>query len=170
MRSRIDKRELAALYKGADINVVWWESRNLWVIDHPKFGPMSPNAYRAKSRGKPCPFCGQKMMHGPAFYTTRKQDEIAQGYQYTDENGNQIINKIRHHHAGYTYFHSHYVTLDHKLNKARCPERMFDADNLDVICWKCNNAKSDNNAYELRHRLRSIQDLAKATLDHYPIL
>ncbi len=168
--SRIDKRELAALYKGADINVVWWESRNLRVIDHPKFGLISPNEYRAKSKGKPCPFCGQKMMHGSAFYRTRKRDAIAQGYQYKDGNGNQTINTIRNRHTGYTYFYPHYVTLDHKLNKARCPEHMFDADNLEAICWKCNSAKGDNNAYELQHSLNYIQDLAQTALDYYPIL
>lgn len=168
--SKIDKQKLAALYDSSDISMVWRESQNQPVIDHPKLGMVSPNGLRAAYRGKPCPFCGQKMTHGPDASTPRKSVAIARGYQYIDTNDKERINKAGNDSSRYTYFHPHYVTLDHRLNKARCPERMFDADNLEVICWRCNNAKGDNNAYELQDSLSYIQDLAQETLDRYPLL
>jgi hypothetical protein len=168
--SKITKRDLSALYKGADINVVWRESRHLAVIDHPQFGKISPTEFRAKYVSKPCPFCGKKMTHGSAAYTTQQKEAIARGYQYKDKNGSNFINRAGDSHSGFTYFHPHYVTLDHKLNKARCPEKMFDADNLQAMCWKCNSEKGDNNAYELQHSLEYIQDLTDAAIERYPVL
>lgn len=163
---KFNRQELAALYGSADINDVWHASQNYAVIDHPTLGKISPNQYRAKYHQKPCSFCGQKMVHGQAAHTTNnKREAIARGYEYLDKNGRKIINQ-----AGKTYFHPHYVTLDHKLNKARCPERMFDYDNLQIMCWKCNQLKGDNNAYELQHSLSYLHDLATETLDRYPLL
>ncbi|HEY9861664.1 MAG TPA: hypothetical protein V6D16_19350 [Candidatus Obscuribacterales bacterium] len=164
--TNFNPQELAALYLSDDINDVWQASQNYAVIDHPSLGKISPNQYRVKYHQKPCPFCGQKMVHGKSAHSTNNQQEaIARGYQYLDKNGNKIINR-----AGNTYFHPHYVTLDHKLNKARCPERMFDPANLQIMCWKCNNLKGDNNAYELQHSLNYLQDLAEETLHRYPLL
>jgi hypothetical protein len=161
-----NRQELAALYSSADIHDVWQASQNYPVIDHPSLGKISPNQYRAKYHQKPCPFCGQKMVHGKSAHSTNDQQEaIARGYQYLDKNGKKIINR-----AGNVYFHPHYVSLDHKLNKARCPERMFDYDNLQIMCWKCNNLKGDNNAYELQHSLSHLQDLAEGILQQYPLL
>lgn len=159
-------QELAALYSGADINELWQAAQKYPVINHPILGKISPNHYRVQHHQRPCPFCGQKMVHGKSIHSTKsKQDAIARGYQYLDQNGNEIINR-----AGDTYFHPHYVTLDHKLNKARCPERMFDYSNLQIMCWKCNNLKGDNNAYELQHNLSYLQDFAEETLRRYPLL
>ncbi|WP_199197440.1 HNH endonuclease [Chroococcidiopsis sp. CCALA 051] len=45
--------------------------------------------------------------------------------------------------AGTVYFHPNYVTLDHKTNKARYPEKMFDYSNLQIMCWQCNSNKGD---------------------------
>ncbi|MBD2256362.1 HNH endonuclease [Pseudanabaena sp. FACHB-2040] len=159
-------QELATLYSSADINELWQAAQNCPVIDHPNFGKISPNQYRAKYHQKPCPFCGQKMVHGKSAHSTNdKQEAIARGYQYLDGNDKKTINK-----AGKTYFHPHYVTLDHKLNKARCPERMFDCSNLQIMCWKCNNLKGDNNAFEIQHNLSYLQDLAEGVLHRYPLL
>jgi hypothetical protein len=163
--SKINKQELAALYSGADIHMVWQNSQHLAVIDHPKFGKISPNQYRAMSAGKPCPFCAQKMTHGASAQTKSKKEAIARCYQYKDAKGKDRINR-----AGDSYFHPHYVTLDHKLNKARCPEQMFDYENLQLMCWRCNNAKGDNNAYELEHSYSYIQGLAEEVLNRYPTL
>ncbi|BDM83915.1 hypothetical protein [Acaryochloris marina] len=164
-----DKRNLSALYAGSDIDEVWQSGRNLPLIEHPTLGKISPNQYRAHYHLKPCPFCGQKMVHGQSSYATKsKQEAIGRGYQYQDANGNNTINRVGNSHNGYIYFHPHYVTLDHKLNKARCPERMFDTNNLQAMCWKCNNEKGDNNAYELQHSLDYMQSLAQETLNRYP--
>jgi hypothetical protein len=59
-------------------------------------------------KGKPCPYCGQKMFHGQDFYSTQsKLEAIKQGYEYIDEKGHKIINQ-----AEFRYFHPHDVTLD----------------------------------------------------------
>jgi hypothetical protein len=160
------QQELASLYLSTDINYIWHASQNYAVIEHPTLGKISPHQYRAQYHQKPCPFCGQKMVQGQLAHSTNsKQEAIARGYEYLDKKGKKIINQ-----AGKTYFHPHYVTLDHKVNKARCPELMFDYSNLQVMCWKCNNLKGDNNAYELQHSLEYLQDLAKETLQRYPLL
>jgi hypothetical protein len=164
--TNFNRQELAALYSGAEINDIWQASQNCPVIDHPSLGKIIPNQYRSKYHQKPCPFCGQKMVHGKSAHSTNDQQEaIARGYQYLDKKGNPVINR-----AGNIYFHPHYVSLDHKLNKARCPERMFDYDNLQIMCWKCNNLKGDNNAYELQHSLSYLQDLTEEILRNYPPL
>jgi hypothetical protein len=164
--SKINKKELSSLYKGCDINDVWQASSNSKIIIHPSLGEISPNYYRSKYHDKPCPFCGVKMVHGQSLYaTSSKKKAMDYGYQYKDSKGKNAINKI-----GNTYFHPHYVTLDHKLNKARFPEKMFDYNNLQAVCWKCNQRKSDNNAFELLHNLEYMQDLLRQTFDRYPIL
>ncbi|UJB69192.1 hypothetical protein HRE53_22840 [Acaryochloris sp. 'Moss Beach'] len=168
--SKKRKLELAALYNGGNINEVWHNSRNLKCINHKEWGKISPNQLRAKFAGKPCPFCGKKMTHGSEHRARTINEAVTRGYQYTDANGKEIINKVRVNQNQFIYFHPHYASIDHKLNKARFPERMFDADNLQVICWACNTAKSDNNAFELQHDLSYIQDLGQATLDRYPVL
>jgi hypothetical protein len=164
--SKINKKELSSLYKGCDIADIWQASLNIQIIIHPNLGKISPNDFRSRHNGRPCPFCGKKMVHGkPAHSTKSKQEAIDRSYQYLDEQGNRTINRI-----GHTYFHPHYVTLDHKLNKARFPEKMFDFDNLQAVCWKCNHIKSDNNAFELLHDLKYMQELSTLAFDRYPIL
>lgn len=161
-----NRQELSTLYLSSDIKLLWQTSQSQVVIDHPRFGKISPNYFRKRYHHKPCPFCGQKMVHGKSAHSTEnRQEAIARGYQYSDKNGNKIINR-----AGTTFFHPHYVSLDHKLNKARCPDRMFDYSNLQIMCWKCNNLKGDNNAYELQYALNDLQDLVKETLSRYPLL
>lgn len=162
----INKKNLSALYLSTDIGQIWQSSQMLPVIDHPVFGKISPHQYRTQYHQKPCPFCGQKMVHGKSQHSTNsKQEAISRGYEYQDAQGIKVINRI-----GNTYFHPHYVTLDHKLNKARMPEQMFDYDNLQIMCWKCNSTKGDNNAYELQHSLSYIQDLVQETLKRYPMI
>lgn len=163
---QIDKSRLSALYRSEDIQEVWQAGQNQKVIEHPKLGRISPNTYRAQYHHKPCPFCGRKMVHGQDLYSTCSQQEaIDRGYQYKTSNGSLIINKV-----GKRYFHPHYVTIDHKLNKARFPAKMFDYENLQVLCWKCNWDKGDNNAYELDQSLDYTQDLIQSALERYPLL
>jgi len=160
------KSRLSALYRSEEIHEVWQAGQNQSLIKHPKLGMISPNEYRAQYHHKPCPFCGKKMVHNQNFYSTYSQQEaVNRGYQYQALDGTLVINQ-----AGKRYFHPNYVTLDHKLNKARFPSQMFDYDNLQVICWKCNREKSDNNAYELEQSLDYIQDLVQSALDRYPLL
>jgi hypothetical protein len=164
--SKINKKDLSFLYHASDISDIWLAGQNLQIIDHPKFGKISPNYYRAKYNNRPCPFCGKMMVHGQFLHSTSsKKEAVSRGYQYKDKNGKDQINKV-----GMTYFHPHYVTLDHKLNKARCPENLFDYDNLQIMCWKCNWDKGDNNAFELQHSFEYLNDLANETLNHYPLL
>lgn len=164
--SKINKKELSSLYNGCDIADIWQASLNLKVIVHPNLGKITPNYFRSIHNGKPCPFCAKRMVHGQSMYSTQsKQEAIDRDYQYMDEQGNTAINRIVN-----RYFHPHYVTLDHKLNKARFPEKMFDYDNLQAVCWKCNCIKSDNNAFELLHDLKYIQELSISAFDRYPIL
>ena len=166
MNSKNSRNELSSLYRGDDVANIWQASLNLKIISHPNLGNISPNDYRSRYNAKPCPFCGVRMVHGKSFYSTySKIEAIERVYQYVDIKGKKTINCI-----GKTYFHPNYVTLDHKLNKARFPEKMFDYDNLQAVCWKCNHNKSDNNAFEIEQDLQYIQDLSREVLTRYPQL
>jgi hypothetical protein len=162
---RINPLKLITLYKTDDIAEIWASAQDSPVINHPDYGMISPNEYRAKNKGKPCPYCGKKMTHGKDFKTTSKSKAIQQDFEYTDKNGNKII-----HHIGLIFFHPHYITLDHKLNKARFPEKLFDYDNLQIMCWRCNFEKGDDNSFDLKHNFNSLSDLAVETLKLYPLL
>jgi hypothetical protein len=161
----ISKSELSKLYRSDEITVVWNNYQHLAVILHPSKGLISPNQYRTIGNGKPCPFCGKKMKHGEEFKTTSQLVAIKRGYEYINDRGQKKINQINS-----SFFHPNYVTIDHKINKARCPEKMFDFDNLQLICWQCNQAKSDDNAYELRHTYEHLCDLVNETALRYPLL
>lgn len=170
---KINKQDLISLYGGREIERLWRKSRFEPVINHPQYGWISPNEYRAKYAGKPCPFCGQKMVQGKDTYSTlSKEDAIKRGYEY-EVDGEKRFNKVEigpPEHNRYRYFHPHYISLDHKLNKARFPDKMFDSDNLQAMCWKCNNEKGNNNAYELEQTFDYIEDLANESLNRYPLL
>ncbi|MEQ9368347.1 MAG: hypothetical protein RIG63_04850 [Coleofasciculus chthonoplastes F3-SA18-01] len=106
------------------------------------------------------------MVHGQFSHSTQsKQEAIKRGYQYQDANGVDGINQV-----GNLYFHPHYVTLDHKVNKARCSELLFESSNLQIMCWKCNREKGDNNNFEAEHTLNFVRDLAKEALNRYKFL
>ncbi|BAW97962.1 hypothetical protein NIES970_29250 (plasmid) [[Synechococcus] sp. NIES-970] len=161
--SSADKKILSALYTAQEIREAWEFAQNRLVIQHPKLGAISPNEYRLKFSQKPCPFCAKKMTHGKTLHATQsRQEAISRGYQYINNKGKDYINQ-----AGEFYFHPHYVTLDHKINKARCPELMFDHQNLQAICWRCNIEKGDNNAYEIEQALKYIQDLKQEISNRY---
>ena len=163
---KINKLELETLYNSNEIRDFWHNSRKLKVINHPKFGWISPNQYRAKKIGHPCPYCGAKLVQGKNKNATFSREEaIERGYEYIDKSGNKVINQ-----AGETFFHPHYTNIDHKINKARCPEKMFDYDNLQVICWRCNQEKRDSNSFELQHKQKSLDSLAEEALDRYKLL
>lgn len=137
-----EKIKLSTIYNGRDVRELWDAAQNSPVIDHPDLGAISPNKFRSLFAGKPCAFCAQKMPHGKDYYSTNSRAEaVRRGYQYKNKSREDYINR-----AGNQYFHPNYLTLDHKINKARCPELMFDFDNLQAMCWKCNNEKKDNNA------------------------
>lgn len=156
---------LSLLYCASEISQIWERSQHSLVINHPKEGVITPNAYRKMYNLKPCPYCAQKMVHGQKDYTTSSLKEaINRGYEYMDKQGRKVINQINQ-----LYFHPHYVTLDHKLNKARFPEKMFDYDNLQVICWKCNQAKGDDNSFELKHTQEYLDSLVQETLNRYQL-
>lgn len=165
MMSELDKIKLKTLYKGCEIAEVWQAGQNQPLIEHPDKGWISPNQYRAMYKDKPCPYCGKKMVHGKDLYSTLlKQEAIKRGYEYINEQGNTI------NHAGNTFFHPNYITLDHTINKVRCPERMFDYHNLQAICWRCNQKKSDNNAFEIQHINEYLKSLSDEALSRYPTL
>ena len=60
-----------------------------------------------------------------------------------------------------------YITIDHKVNKARCPQKMFDFDNLQAVCWRCNWEKSDDNTYDSRYTRVCLKSLVEETLSRY---
>jgi 5-methylcytosine-specific restriction endonuclease McrA len=164
--TKISSSKLRALYEANEIAIVWNESQNLPVIDHPQYGSISPNKYRAMHGGKPCPYCGLKMAHGKEIHSTSsKQEAIKRGYEYVDKRGKKVINS-----ANSIYFHPNYVTLDHKINKARCPEKMFDYSNLQTMCWRCNKDKGDDNTFELQHTYEYLDTLADEALARYQLL
>ncbi|EAW37122.1 hypothetical protein [Lyngbya sp. PCC 8106] len=158
--------DLITLYRSKDITETWKSAQSLEVINHPQHGLISPNKYRAMFHGKPCPYCGQKMKHGNEFKTNLKKKAIELGYQYIDKQGEKYINNV----AGSCFFHPNYVTLDHKLNKARFPEKLFDYDNLQIMCWRCNHEKGDNNAFDIQHTYQYLDALAEETLERYQVL
>ena len=162
----LNKSKLKTLYKASEIADVWNASQNLAIIEHPKHGLISPNAYRAMYGSKPCPYCGQKMAHGKDIHSTlSKQAALHLGYEYVDKQGKKVINR-----AGGIYFHPNYVTLDHKTNKARCPEKMFDYTNLQIMCWRCNHNKGDDNTFELQHTCEYLDALAEEAKARYQLL
>ena len=164
--TKISSSQLRILYQASDIATVWNEGQNLPVIDHPQHGSISPNKYRAMYGGKPCPYCGQKMVQGKEIHSiSSRQEALKRGYEYVDKKGKKVINA-----ADKTYFHPNYVTLDHKINKARCPEKMFDYDNLQIMCWRCNRDKGDDNTFELQHNCEYLGTLAEEALARYQLL
>lgn len=157
----LKKLMLDSLYDSQEISEVWQNNQNKPLIKHPQQGWISPNQYRSMYAGKPCPYCGKKMVQGQNEYATiNKNLAKKRGYEYKNSQGNLTINRI-----GNIYYHPNYVTLDHKMNKVRFPELLFYFDNLEVICWRCNNEKKDNNAFEIEHNLdyyNSLYEISKA--------
>ena len=97
------------------------------------------------------------MVHGSAYKTQDKEEAEKRNFFYRTKD-----NKKKFCQAGNTYFSNQYVTLDHKLNKARFPHKLFDADNLEAICWKCNDIKSDNCLFGIsRQRKKSRNKIKK---------
>lgn len=163
--TKISKSKLSQLYSSDEIAEIWNANQHLAVIEHPQKGLISPNQYRIMAKEKPCPFCGKKMKHGEEFKTSSQSEAIKRGYEYNNSQGEKVINQINQ-----IFFHPNYVTIDHIINKARCPEKMFDFDNLQLVCWQCNQAKSDDNAYELRHTYEYLSSLVDQTAIRYPLL
>lgn len=159
----ISQAELIHLYAGKDIQLIWNEAQNLPLIKHPDLGCISPNYFRKIYTNKPCPYCAKRMVRGKNIHSTNSKTEAKKrGYEYLNNKGEKVINQ-----AGYTYFHPHYITIDHKINKARCPQKMFDYDNLQAICWRCNQEKSENNTYHSQYNKDYLNSLVKETLERY---
>lgn len=156
--------KLSPLFNARKINKIWQENSHVNLIDHPQLGMISANALRAKFADTPCPHCSRIMKHGSSYKTQENVEAIArQFYYFDDRDGERHFCKI-----GNTYFSDRYVTLDHKLNKARFPNKMFDPDNLEAICFKCNQIKSDNNIFGiLRARDNSRTSRKKLFKDLY---
>lgn len=166
------KLELSHLHCNKEIDLIWKSNENSPVIEHPVHGLISPYRYRQLSKGKPCPYCGQKMRQGKDYMTFSKSEAMLRGYDYINKKGQSYINNIPDpkHHGAFLFFHQHYVTLDHKLNKGRFPEKMFDYDNLEPICWRCNQEKGDDNSFEIQYNHDYLEALADEILARYPIL
>ncbi|MEM8672790.1 MAG: HNH endonuclease [Cyanobacteria bacterium P01_G01_bin.67] len=133
---------LSPLFDSKKISLIWKENSHEKLIDHPQYGMISPNELRAKFADTPCPHCDTIMKHGESYKTSDQEEAIARKFYYFDSYGHRHFCKI-----GNVYFSDRYVTLDHKLNKARFPNKMFDVENLEAVCWKCNHIKSDNNLF-----------------------
>jgi hypothetical protein len=168
----ISKLELSHLHCSKEIDLIWKSNKNSPVIEHPVHGIISPYRYRQLSKGKPCPYCGQKMRQGRDYITSSESEAILREYYYINKEGKKDINSIsdKNHHGAFLFFHQHYVTLDHKLNKGRFPEKMFDYDNLEPICWRCNKEKSDDNSFEVQHTYDYLDSVVDELLERYPIL
>lgn len=159
----LNKLRLAGLYDSKKINEIWHSHQNIPLINHPQQGWISPNKFRSLYDNKPCPYCGKKMVKGGEKYSTlSKEIALKRGYRYRNSQGNLTFNRI-----GNVYYHPNYITLDHKMNKARFPELMFDFENLEAICWVCNQEKKDNNAFELEHNLEYFEALCKEVNERY---
>jgi hypothetical protein len=154
---------LKNLYRSDQIAWAWSSMQNQPIIQHPIFGNISPNEYRSKFNGKICPFCNQNMVHGKNLYSTNSREEaIDRNYEYLNKHGRYRFNLI-----GGIYFHPNYVTIDHKVNKARCPELMFDYQNLQIVCMKCNNEKGDDNTFDVRVSYNLAEQLSQNFLNKY---
>ena len=161
----VSKAELDRLYRGKDIQIIWDDaSRNdLAVIKHPQLGYISPNRFREIYTNKPCPYCGKKMVRGKQVHATDYKDvAIQRGYEYINSKGQKKINR-----AGRTYFHPNYITIDHKINKARCPKLMFEYSTLQAVCWRCNSEKSDDNTFDSQHTKKHLNSLVEETVARF---
>jgi hypothetical protein len=162
----MNARKSNKILQGSEIQELWSSSQYIPIIQHPKLGDISPYRYRELYAGKRCCLCQKRMVFGTQYRTGSKQEAILRGYEYSDRNGVRQINR-----AGRgrdtNYFHENYVTLDHKINKARCPELMFDYDNLQAMCWRCNQEKGDDNFFELEQEFEYVENLALETLKRY---
>ena len=47
---------------------------------------------------------------------------------------------------------------------------MFDYDNLQIMCWRCNRDKDDDNTFELQHTCEYLDTLAEEALARYQLL
>lgn len=161
-----DQATLSLLYRREDIEAKWQTHQNDPILEHPTLGKISPNQLRATYKDKPCPYCGRKMRHGEAHKTYSRKEARLRDYAYLNQHNKQKINNV----SGEVFFHPHYVTLDHKLNKARFPELMFDVSNLEAVCWKCNHEKGDDNLHEISQREEFVESVANETCQQFPLL
>ena len=154
---------LSSLFDSHQISLIWKENSHKKLINHPQYGMISPNELRAKYANTPCPHCDKIMKHGESYKTNNKEEAITRKFYYFDSGGYRHFCNI-----GRIYFSAQYVTLDHKLNKARFPDKMFDAENLEAVCWKCNHIKSDNNLFGiLRKRANTRRRRKKLFKNQY---
>ncbi len=155
---------LAQLYQAHEVQDTWNAAKGESVIEHPDKGLISPNQYRQMGSrlGKRCPYCGQKMTYGDSYKASSREEAIKKGFEYINKQGQKTINK-----AQSIFFDRKYLTLDHKLTKARCPERMFDFDNLQFVCWECNQEKGSNNAFDVQYIFDYLDSLATEALNRY---
>lgn len=109
-------------YKERAASDIWDESRNIARIQLPSGEKISPYELRRRAHGQPCECCGVKMVQGQFFI--EDEDKLP----------------------------SNYVTLDHKLPKYLHPKLMFDYSNLQLLCHRCNQAKSSSYTYDLREK------------------
>ena len=159
----IAESELNHLYKSEDISSIWRRAQALDVIKHPDFGCISPNRFRHINSNNPCPYCAKRMVHGyPENATNSKEEAKSRGYEYINSKGEKVING-----AGDTYFHPNYITIDHKINKARCPQKMFDFENLQAVCWRCNNEKGDDNTFDSKFTRDYLNSLVEEKISQY---
>lgn len=64
--------------------------------------------------------------------------------------------------SGDKWVHPEQVTIDHRYPKSTFPERMFDPDNFELVCYKCNKEKSDFFGSAIVKDVREILDFAKS--------
>lgn len=142
------------LYSAEEINRIWHENDNNPVIKHPEKGWISPSQLRKMYEGKPCPICGKIMVYGEKYRTKCKRDAWLSFPKYNND-----IPVV-----GDYYYHPQYATIDHIVNKARCPERMFEYRNLRVTCMTCNQEKGDSNIEDLERNLEETLGEAETVL------
>lgn len=107
-----------------------WHIQNAY-ISKPDGDMTSGDEMLNKGHRQPCPRCGVIMLR----YKNLSQ-------KLKDETPNEVL-----------------CTVDHIMPKSKYPELTYEHSNLEVVCKKCNTSRSNDTFYEMKERVKEIDNL-----------
>lgn len=107
-----------------------WDARNAYILK-PDGDMTSGDEMLSKGHRQPCPKCGVEMLR----YKNLTQELRA-------KTPNEVL-----------------CSVNHIMPKSKYPELTYEYSNLEVICRKCNISRSNDTFYEMRQRVKEIDNL-----------
>ena len=107
-----------------------WDARNAYILK-PDGDMTSGDEMLNKGHRQLCPRCGVTML---------RERNLPQ--ELRDQTPNGV-----------------FCTVDHIMPKSKYPELTYEYSNLEVICRKCNISRSNDTFYEMRERVKEIDNL-----------